>query len=114
MKHPADNLTVELPGFVQAKKRGRPASGNATSAAERMKKLRAKKASAENIAIHRLIARLACINKSNAAISYGRACGMIEAMQILGVISNEQAENATHWAIAASNYRNADSGADSH
>lgn len=105
MKHPADNTTPELPGMPQAKKRGRPATGNAISAAERMRKLRAKQASAESIAIHRLIARLACINKSNAEISYSRASGMIEAMQILGVITNEQAENATLWAIAASHHR---------
>lgn len=105
MKHPADKATPELPGMEQAKKRGRPATGNAISAAERMRKMRAKQASAENVAINRLIARLACINKSNAEISYSRASGMIEAMQILGVITNEQAENATHWAIAASHYR---------
>lgn len=67
--------------------------------------MRAKQASAENVAIDRLIARLACITKSNAEISYSRASGMIEAMQILGVITDEQAENATAWAIAASRYR---------
>lgn len=105
MKHAADNTTPELTGMTQVKKRGRPATGNAISAADRMKKLRAKKASAESIAIHRLIARLACITKSNAEISYSHASGMIEALQILGVITNEQAENATHWAIAASRYR---------
>lgn len=105
MKHPADNTTPELPGMPHAKKRGRPATGNAISAAERMRKLRAKKTSAENIAINRLISRLACITKSNAEISYSRASGMIEALELLGVITDDQAEKATRWAIAARDYR---------
>jgi hypothetical protein len=101
MKHPADNLTVELPGFVQAKKRGRPASGNAMTAAERMRRYReGLKASTPNeeAVSTTLKSMFTTLDRFKDAEAYYQIKGAITALNWSNIIKDDQADRAKEWA----------------
>ena len=102
MKHPADNLTVELPGLVQAKKRGRPASGNAMTAAERMRRYREGLKDSqpnEDTAYITLKAMFMNLERFKDAEAYYQIKGAITALNWSNMIKDDQAERAKEWAF---------------
>ena len=101
MKHPADNQTAELPGFVHAKKRGRPASGNAMTAAERMRRYReGLKASQpnEDTAYTTLKSMFITLERFKDAEAYYQIKGAITALNWSNIIKDDQADRAKEWA----------------
>lgn len=101
MKHQADNLTAELPGLVQAKKRGRPTSGNAMTAAERMRRYRAGLKDSqpnEDTAYITLKAMFMTLERFGDAEAYYQLKGAVTALNWSKIINDDQAERAKEWA----------------
>lgn len=101
MKQAADTLAHELPGIPAHKKRGRPASGNAMTAAERMRRYReGLKASQpnEDTAYSTLKAMFMTLERFKDAEAYYQIKGAITALNWSYIIKDDQAERAKEWA----------------
>lgn len=102
MKQAADTLTPELPGIPAHKKRGRPTTGKAMSAAERMRRYREGLKAAEpnqrmmDRAIEELFRRL---EHTPIADHYHQLRGAIMALEWANMVNQEEAERAREWAF---------------
>lgn len=105
MKHPADAQTQELLSIPNTpKKRGRPATGHAKSAAERMAEYRNRQKAAEPNqrrmlhAIEELFRRL---EHTPNAEQYHQLHGAIMALEWANMLDETTAERAKEWAYCA-------------
>lgn len=106
MKQATDTLTPELPGMPIHKRRGRPVTGNAKSAARRAAEYRAKKqqenkenSHKENVARAVLAEHFIRFCQKPKEKDLAELRGWLWALNTAGIISDEERENAYEWAF---------------
>lgn len=103
MKTPNETQTAELLGMPQGKKRGRPATGHAKSAAERMREYRARAAERKADFSQAMKYLGFCFDDLDAlpcSENLNHTLGAINAVHWAGLITAEECHRAHEWAFA--------------
>lgn len=109
MKQAADTLTPELPGIPAQKKRGRPASGKAMTAAERMRRYREGLKAAgpnESMMLNALNHLFKSLERAKDAEAYYRIKGATLALNWANLISDDEKDRADEWAYCVWQHNN--------